>query len=89
MDDFNAAGLKAFGPTKAAAELEWSKVFAKEIMVKYNVPTAAYGTFQISRKPRPTSRRKGAQSSSRQMAWPLGKVSSLREQLGKPSRSRS
>ena len=34
VDDFNAAGLKAFGPTKAAAELEWSKDFAKEIMVK-------------------------------------------------------
>ncbi|MFC2400640.1 MAG: phosphoribosylamine--glycine ligase [Streptococcus sobrinus] len=45
VDDFNAAGLKAFGPTKAAAELEWSKDFAKEIMVKYGVPTAAYGTF--------------------------------------------
>ena len=43
VDDFNAAGLKAFGPTKAAAELEWSKDFAKEIMVKYDVPTAAYG----------------------------------------------
>ena len=45
VDDFNAAGLKAFGPTKAAAELEWSKDFAKEIMVKYGVPTATYGTF--------------------------------------------
>ncbi|QUI95846.1 phosphoribosylamine--glycine ligase [Lachnospiraceae bacterium oral taxon 096] len=45
VDDFNAAGIKAFGPTKAAAELEWSKDFAKEIMVKYDVPTAAYGTF--------------------------------------------
>ena len=38
-------GLKAFGPTRLAAELEWSKDFAKEIMVKYGVPTAAYGTF--------------------------------------------
>ena len=37
---------------------EWSKDFAKEIMVKYDVPTAAYGTFQISRKPRPPHRRK-------------------------------
>lgn len=45
VDDFNAAGLKAFGPTKLAAELEWSKDFAKEIMVKYGVPTATYGTF--------------------------------------------
>lgn len=45
VDDFNAAGLKALGPTKAAAELEWSKDFAKSIMAKYGVPTAAYATF--------------------------------------------
>lgn len=45
VDDFEAAGLKAFGPSRLAAELEWSKDFAKEIMVKYGVPTAAYGTF--------------------------------------------
>ena len=70
-DDFNAAGIKAFGPTKAAAELEWSKDFSKEIMVKHDVPTAAYqlmGHFQISSKPRLTSRNKELQSSSRQMA---------------------
>lgn len=45
VDDFNQARLKAFGPSRLAAELEWSKDFAKEIMVKYGVPTAAYGTF--------------------------------------------
>ena len=45
VDDFNQAGLKVFGPSRLAAELEWSKDFAKEIMVKYGVPTAAYGTF--------------------------------------------
>ena len=45
VDDFNQAGLKTFGPSRLAAELEWSKDFAKEIMVKYGVPTAAYGTF--------------------------------------------
>lgn len=45
VDDFNAAGLKAFGPSRLAAELEWSKDFAKSIMVKYDIPTAAYGTF--------------------------------------------
>ena len=45
VDDFNQAGLKAFGPSRLAAELEWSKDFAKEIMVRYSVPTAAYGTF--------------------------------------------
>lgn len=45
VDDFNKVGLKAFGPSRLAAELEWSKDFAKEIMVKYQVPTAVYGTF--------------------------------------------
>ena len=45
VDDFNQAGLKVFGPSRLAAELEWSKDFAKEIMVKYGVPTAAYDTF--------------------------------------------
>ncbi|MGT2912129.1 phosphoribosylamine--glycine ligase [Streptococcus cameli] len=45
VDEFNQAGLKAFGPSKLAAELEWSKDFAKQIMVKYGIPTAAFGTF--------------------------------------------
>lgn len=45
VDDFHQAGLKAFGPTRLAAELEWSKDFAKSIMAKYKIPTAAYGTF--------------------------------------------
>ena len=45
VDRFRAAGLKIFGPTKAAAEIEASKDFAKRLMVKYDVPTAAYATF--------------------------------------------
>ncbi|HEL1907482.1 TPA: phosphoribosylamine--glycine ligase [Streptococcus suis] len=45
IDDFEEAGLKAFGPSRLAAELEWSKDFAKQIMVKYGIPTAAFGTF--------------------------------------------
>lgn len=45
VDDFKQAGLKAFGPSRLAAELEWSKDFAKQIMVKYGSPTAAFGTF--------------------------------------------
>ncbi|MGV3323682.1 phosphoribosylamine--glycine ligase [Streptococcus hyovaginalis] len=45
VDDFEKAGLKAFGPNRLAAELEWSKDFAKQIMVKYGIPTAAFGTF--------------------------------------------
>ncbi|HEM5495632.1 phosphoribosylamine--glycine ligase [Streptococcus suis] len=45
IDDFEQVGLKAFGPSRLAAELEWSKDFAKQIMVKYGIPTAAFGTF--------------------------------------------
>ena len=45
VDAFREAGLKIFGPTKAAAEIEASKDFAKRLMVKYDVPTAAYETF--------------------------------------------
>ncbi|HFI0315027.1 TPA: phosphoribosylamine--glycine ligase [Streptococcus suis] len=45
VDDFEQAGLKAFGPSRLAAELEWSKDFAKQIMVKYGILTAAFGTF--------------------------------------------
>ncbi|MDR1012995.1 MAG: phosphoribosylamine--glycine ligase, partial [Lactobacillales bacterium] len=45
VDDFMAAGLKIFGPTKKAAMIEGSKNFAKEIMKKCNVPTARHKTF--------------------------------------------
>lgn len=44
-DEFNARGLKIFGPTKAAACIESSKEFAKEIMKKGQVPTASYESF--------------------------------------------
>ena len=45
VDRFREEGLKIFGPTKAAAEIEASKDFAKRLMFKYDVPTAAYETF--------------------------------------------
>ena len=45
VDAFRAAGLKIFGPTRAAAQLESSKDFAKAFMVRHQIPTAAYGTF--------------------------------------------
>ena len=45
VDRFQQEGLAIFGPTKAAAEIEASKDFAKRLMVKYDVPTAAYATF--------------------------------------------
>ncbi len=45
VDALTAAGIPAFGPTQAAARLEWSKEFAKEIMTRAGVPTARYGSF--------------------------------------------
>ncbi len=45
VDAFEAANLKIFGPSKDAAQVESSKDFAKKIMMKYNIPTAAYATF--------------------------------------------
>lgn len=44
-DSLTAAGIKSFGPTKAASKLEWSKSYAKEFMVANGVPTAAYKVF--------------------------------------------
>ena len=46
VDEFKAAGLKIFGPSKAAATIESSKDFAKRIMAKYDIPTAAFKTFE-------------------------------------------
>jgi phosphoribosylamine--glycine ligase len=45
VDDFRAAGLRIFGPTRAAARLEWSKEFAKEFMVRHGIPTAGHRSF--------------------------------------------
>ncbi|MDD3132062.1 MAG: phosphoribosylamine--glycine ligase [Bacteroidales bacterium] len=45
VDQFQEAGLKIFGPSLAAAEIEGSKVIAKDIMAKYGIPTAAYAVF--------------------------------------------
>ena len=45
VDVFEAEGLKVFGPRKNAAILEGSKAFSKDLMKKYNIPTAAYENF--------------------------------------------
>ena len=45
VDDFRAHGLRIFGPTKAAAQLESSKAFSKDFMARHGIPTAAYETF--------------------------------------------
>jgi phosphoribosylamine---glycine ligase len=45
VDEFRAHGLRVFGPTKAAAQLESSKAFSKAFMKRHNIPTAEYETF--------------------------------------------
>ncbi len=45
VDELESAGLKAFGPNKAAAIIEGSKAFAKDLMKKYGIPTAEYAVF--------------------------------------------
>jgi len=45
VDRFRAAGLRCFGPTKAAAQLEGSKAFAKDFLARHKIPTATYGNF--------------------------------------------
>ena len=45
VDRLTEAGIKAFGPSAAAAQLEGSKGFMKDLCAKYDIPTAAYGRF--------------------------------------------
>ena len=60
VDFFAEHGLKAFGPTKAAALIEGSKSFAKELMAKYDIPTAGYGTFTDAEEAKAFIRENGA-----------------------------
>lgn len=60
VDDFQAAGLKVFGPNKQAAMIEGSKEFAKEIMVNNQIPTAAYQSFTDYEKAAAYVKEKGA-----------------------------
>jgi phosphoribosylamine---glycine ligase len=60
VDDLEAAGIKAFGPTKAAARLEGSKGFTKDICRTNNIPTAAYERFTAVAPAKDYVRRMGA-----------------------------
>ncbi|WP_307413151.1 phosphoribosylamine--glycine ligase [Neobacillus ginsengisoli] len=59
-DKFMEAGLAVFGPRKAAAEIEGSKAFAKELMDKYQIPTAEYAVFTSFEEARLYIEEKGA-----------------------------
>lgn len=50
VDLLEAAGIHCFGPDKKAAAIEGSKIFAKELMRKYNIPTAAYDVFDTAKE---------------------------------------
>ena len=60
VDDLNAAGFKAFGPTQGAAQLESSKGFTKALCRANNIPTAAYEHFTDAEARRPISAKQGA-----------------------------
>ncbi|ALV25864.1 phosphoribosylamine--glycine ligase [Pannonibacter phragmitetus] len=60
VDDLAAAGIKAFGPSKAAAQLEGSKGFTKDLCAEANIPTAAYGRFADKDKALAYLRQQGA-----------------------------
>ena len=50
VDVLEEAGIRTFGPKKNAAILEGSKAFSKDLMKKYNIPTAAYENLQIQKQ---------------------------------------
>ncbi|MEX0841242.1 MAG: phosphoribosylamine--glycine ligase [Xanthobacteraceae bacterium] len=60
VDDLEAAGIKAFGPSKAAARLEGSKGFTKDLCKANNIPTAAYERFAAAAPAKAYVRKKGA-----------------------------
>jgi phosphoribosylamine--glycine ligase len=60
VDDFSAAGLRCFGPTRGASRLEGSKAFAKDFLARHNIPTAAYAAFTDVDKARAYIREQGA-----------------------------
>ena len=59
-DDLRAAGIRVFGPSKAAARLEGSKGFTKDLCARYGIPTAAYGRFTDAEAARSYVRQVGA-----------------------------
>lgn len=60
VDVFTAKGLRIFGPTQKAAQIESSKAFAKELMKKYNIPTAGFEVFTDAKKAKEYIKEQGA-----------------------------
>ena len=78
VDLFESHGLKVFGPSQKAAIIEGSKAFSKDLMKKYNVPTAAYGVFSdLTEAEDFINAHRALPSWSRPTAWRPAKGSSL------------
>src|SRR5258707_11104792 len=60
VDDLETAGIKAFGPSRAAARLEGSKGFTKDLCRSHRIPTAAYERFQAADRAKAYARARGA-----------------------------
>src|SRR5215468_5097181 len=60
VDDLEAAGIKTFGPSKAAARLEGSKGFTKDLCRAHGIPTATYERFDAAGAAKAYARRRGA-----------------------------
>ena len=60
VDAFEQQGIRAFGPSKKAAQIESSKSFSKDLMKKYNIPTAKYEVFDDTQKAKEYIKKEGA-----------------------------
>ena len=74
VDALEGAGVPCFGPDRRAAMIEGSKVFAKGLMKKYGIPTAAYEVFEDAGAALEMCRACPRPSSSRPTAWPWARA---------------
>ena len=91
-DDLRAAGVRVFGPSAAAARLEGSKSFLKDLCAEYNIPTAAYQRFTDASAAKEYATSLGAPLVVKATAWPPGRASPSRSRsrkLTRPSTTRS
>ncbi len=70
VDAFGQAGLKCFGPSAQAAQLEGSKTYCKDFMARHQIPTAAYQTFTDTNKAIAYIQSQGRRLWLKPMAWP-------------------
>ena len=89
VDRLAEAGIKVFGPSAKAAQLEGSKGFTKELCRRHNIPTAAYERFTEPARPRPTSRRRARRSWSRPTGSPPARAWSWPRRSTRRSRRRA